>query len=256
MHFGERRDARGGYGCILKPASFSGVTRMQATARSSTTKQGAFASSASDAKGATTRKSDGGGPLVLGILAVVILAAGAGAGYLAAYLQFDEKISAITQADELRINAKNDRIKELEEQQRESVRHADEQERELEQQASAQERVLLARADERERKLAKPDLPVRLWVRKAFATNVITARMHNFGDKELVLAVTAHNRQTDQRSTWNVAIAPSATQVIGREQGWTFAAGDEIDLVGNGYRPMTFRVPSQVASSIAGKSLQ
>jgi len=229
---------------------------MQATARASTTQQSAYVPLAADAKGATAQKRDGGGRLLVAMLAVVVFAAGAGVGYLAAYFQFDEKITAITQSDELRINAKNDRIKELEEQQRESVRHADEQERELEQQASAQERVLLARADDRERKLAKPDLPIRIWVRKAFATNVITARMHNYGEKELVLAVTAHSRQTDQRSTWNVAIAPSATQVIGRDQGWTFAAGDEIDLAGNGYRPMTFRVPSQVASSTVGKNLQ
>lgn len=202
------------------------------------------------------QKRQSAGRVYLGILALLVFAAGAGAGYLAAFLQFDEKIAAISQADELRINAKNDRIKELEEQQRESARRADEQERELEQQASAQERVLLARADERERRLAKPDLPVRVWVRKAFANNAIIARVHNFGEKELVLSVTAHSRQTDQRSTWNVALAPSATQVIGREQGWAFAAGDEIDLVGNGYRPMSFRVPSQVASNIAGKTLQ
>jgi len=235
---------------------FFGVTHMQATTRALTAKQTALAPLATDAMGAPTQKHEGGGRLLVGILALLVFAAGAGAGYLAAFLQFDEKIAAITQADELRINAKNDRIKELEEQQRESARHADEQERELEQQASAQERALLSRADERERKLAKPDLPIRVWVRKAFANNSIIARMHNFGEKELVLAVTAHNRQTEQRSTWSVAIAPSATQVIGREQGWTFAAGDEIDLVGNGYRPMNFRVPSQVASSLVGKSLQ
>jgi len=192
------------------------------------------------------QKNQSDGRVWLGILAAALFAAGAGGGYLLAFFQYEDKIAAITQADELRISAKNDRIHELEDQQRESARHADEQERELEQQANAQERALIARTDERERKLAKPDLPVRVWVRKALANNTLIARVHNYGEKELVLSVTARNKRTDQRSTWNVDIAPSGTQVIGKEQGWIFAAGDEIDLVGNGYRPLTFRVPTQV----------
>ncbi|HXY05283.1 MAG TPA: hypothetical protein VEI05_01950 [Burkholderiaceae bacterium] len=241
---------------------------MPSSALASTTNQST--GSAPARAGVPTRslgKSDGG-RWTLGILATALFAAGAGAGYLAAYVQYDEKIAAVTQADELRVNAKNDRIRELEEQQREIARHADEQEREFEQQASAQqraliaqadarerkltqqasaqERALLAQADARERQLAQPDLPVRVWVRKAMTGNAIVARLHNFGEKELVLAVTVRRSQTDKHSTWNVDVAPSGTQVIGKEQGWTFAAGDQIDVVANGFRPLTFYVPYQV----------
>ncbi|HYA65736.1 MAG TPA: hypothetical protein VEE84_03560 [Burkholderiaceae bacterium] len=220
---------------------------MEANKRASTTGRSASAaSSVANAPGAPAQKNLGAGRPVLAILAGVLFAAGAGGGYLLAFFQYEDKIAAVTQAAELRVSAKNDRIHELEEQQREIVRHADEQERELEQQASAQERALLARADDRERKLAKPDLPVRVWARRALTNNTIVARVHNFGEKELALSVTAHSHQTDQRGTWNVLLAPSGTQVIGKEQGWVFAAGDEIDLVVNGYRPMTFRVPVQL----------
>ena len=199
---------------------------------------------------ATARASTGGGRLVLGMLAAVVFGAGAGGGYLTAYVQYEEKIAAITQAAELRVNAKNDRIRELEEQQRESQRQVEQQERELTQQASAQERELIARADERARKLARPDLPVRVWVRRVVGSNALVARVHNFGEKDLVVAVSVHSALNDQRGAWNVDLAPSGTQIIGKEQGWKFAAGDEIDLAANGFRPVSFHVPAQVREQV------
>ena len=214
---------------------------MQLPTRASSTKNGAGDRLVAGAKGHATHERRGAGRIALGVAAGLLL--GAVGGYLLASAQFDERVAAITQASELRISAKNDRIRELEEQQRESARHADEQERELAEQASAQERALIARADERERRLAKPDLPIRVWARKAFAGTNMVARLHNFGEKDLVLAVTARSGQTNQRASWSVAIAPNGTQVIGKDEGWTFAVGDEIDLASGGYRPMTFRVP-------------
>lgn len=214
---------------------------MQLTSRASTTKKSAGDPGLGGRKADASQKGQGPSRIVLGVVAGLLL--GAASGYLLASVQFEERVNAITQASELRISAKNDRIRELEQQQRESARRADEQERELAEQASAQERTLIARADETERKLAKPDLPIRVWARKAFAGNNMVARMHNFGDKDLVLAVTARSSQMNQRATWSIAIAPNGTQVIGKDQGWTFAVGDEIDLASSGYRPMTFRVP-------------
>ncbi|SPE23013.1 exported hypothetical protein [Burkholderiales bacterium] len=178
--------------------------------------------------------------IALGALAGFLV--GAGAGYLLASTQFKEQVAAISQASELRVNAANQRIREVEQQQREIMQQAEEQQREIIQQSSDQERALLEQANEKERKLAKPDLPVRVWVRKAFSGNSMVALMHNFGGRELALTVTAHSSVTDQKSTWQVDLPPNATQELVNDQGWSFAVGDEIELAENRFRPMKVHV--------------
>lgn len=186
-------------------------------------------------------KSKGNGAKIA-VGALVGLLLGAGGGYQLASLYFSDQFAAVTQAADLRVKAANQRIQEVEQQQREIVQQADEQLSEITQQASDQQRALLEQANEKERKLAKPDLPVRVWVRRAFVGGGMVAMMHNFGNKELALAVTAHSGATNQQYAWNIVLAPNATQEIGNDQGWAFAAGDELELSESGFRPMSFHV--------------
>jgi len=192
------------------------------------------------APGQGTRAAGRGARIALGALAFLLV--GAAGGYLLATAQFKEQAAAISQAAQLRVDAANQRIEEVEQQQREIIQQADEQQREIMQQSSDQQRALLEQAKEKERKLAKPDLPVRVWLRKSFTGSGRAALAHNFGARELDLAVTARSGATGEQKSWRLVLAPNATQDLGVDQGWEFAPGDEIELAESRFRPMTVPV--------------
>jgi hypothetical protein len=179
---------------------------------------------------------------VAGIGALLGLIVGGGAAYAAASWYFNEQAALIAQAADMRVNAANQRTQEVEGQYREFVQQADAQQREIVAQAQEQELAFLQRANERERKLAQPDLPLRVWMRPPALGPRMVARMHNFGSKELNLAVTARRASTQQQSEWQVVIPPNGTQDVGVDASWSFAPGDDIELSQNGFRPMSFHV--------------
>ncbi len=202
--------------------------------------------------------ANGSGNFWLGALAGLLT--GAVAAYLAAYAHFNEQSAAISQANELRLSAANQRIEELQKQQREFaeqvdkknqelVAQADEQQRKIVTQVSeheravlAQQRALMAQAEQRERDLAKPDLPVKVWVRRAAGGRGLVGQVHSYGTRELALTLRIRNAPSGQQSTWRAVIAPNTTQVIGGEPGWPLAPGGDLELEADGFRPMSFAV--------------
>jgi hypothetical protein len=137
----------------------------------------------------------------------------------------------------------------MDQKQQEIVAQADEQQRKIVRQVSEQEHAILTQqhrlmeqAKERERDLAKPDLPVKVWVRRAAPGGGLVAQIHNFGAKELVLAVTSPGAAGGQQNEWHTVIAPNATQVVGKDAGWALVPGDELALEAEGFRPMSFAV--------------
>jgi hypothetical protein len=194
----------------------------------------------------------GGHRLALGIL--VGLIAGGFAGYGVASRYFNEQLGLLTQAADLRVAAAQQRIHEIEEQQREFIQQADAQQREIVAQSQEQELAFLQRANERERKLAEPDLPVRVWMRPPLLGPRLVARLHNFGTKELTLAVTAHRATSSEKATWQIVLASNGTQEIGADGAWSFAPGDDIDLAQSGFRPLTFHVKPRAAPALGAPS--
>jgi hypothetical protein len=198
------------------------------------------------------------------LAALVGLLVGALIGYLVSAMQFNDQVNAINQASEMRVTAANQRIRELQDQQRafaeqvdkqqqELVAQADEQQRRIVTQVSDQERAIvaqqraeLARAQQRERDLAKPDLPVKVWVRRAPALGGLVGQVHNFGSVDLAVAVTVHSAATGQQNVWQATIPPNATQAIGKDPGWVLAVGDSLHLQSDGFRPLD--VPIQPAA--------
>jgi hypothetical protein len=179
--------------------------------------------------------------IVLGmVLGIVVGGAG---GYQLAATKFNEQVDAMTQAADVRIKAANEQIQELQAQQKKLTEQSEAQQHELIEQAQAQELALLDRANERERKLAKPDLPVRVWLKAGLPGSRMIVRLHNFGTGSLTVSVTARRSGTNEHNAWLVALAPNATEDIGSDPGWTFATGDQLDIHEDSHRPMTFEVP-------------
>jgi hypothetical protein len=217
---------------------------------------GPFAVGSAAGRRATTRSIDS--KMALG--ALLGLLAGAAAGFLVATARNSEQIESINQAAELRLSAANQRIQELQEQQRafaeqadkqqqEVVAQADEQQRKILSQVGAQENALLAQqraaaelARQREQELAKPDLPVKVWVKKALLGGGLVGQIHNFGTKQLSISLTMHSVKTGQQYAWSTVVAPNATQVVGNDPGWRLVPGDELQLNADGYRLLDFPV--------------
>jgi hypothetical protein len=233
-------------------ASEQGLQRMAGEPRAP---GGAPPDRGADARPATTT---GFGRIALAALVGLLI--GGAAGHYLASSQFNEQLVALAQAHDLRLAAANQRVEALQQQQRdfarqvdqhqqEIVAQADEQQRKIVRQVSEQERAMLAQqrslmdqAKERERDLAKPDLPVKVWARKTLAGHGLVAQLHNFGTKELVLAVSIPAGANNPASVWHTIIAPNATQVVGPDAGWSFAPGDELALAADGFRPLNFTV--------------
>ena len=218
-------------------------------------KNGVSAAGAQSGAGSPGPRPTGGG--TGGRLAVALLAgaiAGALGGYAIAARYFSEQVALLTQAADLRVKAADARILEVEEQQREFVQQADAQQREILAQSQEQELTFLQRANERERKLAQPDLPLRIWMRAPRFGPRLVVKLHNFGTKDLSLAITAHRPASNEKAEWQIVIPPNANQDIGTDASWTFAPGDNLEVTQSGYRPMTFPVKPRAAPSPPAKS--
>jgi len=171
------------------------------------------------------------------------LALGAVSAWFVARQQFDEQLVLAREAAELRVQAATQRVHEVEEQQRETIQQADAHERQLIDQSLQQQLALLARESARESRLAKPDLPLRVWMRAPIPGARLIARVHNFGTRELALTVTVKRSSTGEHASWNLPLAPNATQDMGEAPGWMFSPEDDIDFVASDYRPANFHVP-------------
>jgi len=220
---------------------------------------------------ATGARKPGGPTVQSWLMAFAGFGVGALCAYLLASYQFNEQTAAIRQAGELRVTAANQRIQELQEQQRQFARQmdqktqeivadADAQQRQIVHQLSQKEQSLLAQQDAKERvllaqqqalleqerarvrDLAKPDLPIKVWAHKPPSGPGLVAQVHNFGNTELVVAVTSHGAGSAAQGTWRGVLAPNSSQLVGKDGGWTLIAGDVLELQADGFRPMSFTV--------------
>jgi hypothetical protein len=205
------------------------------------------------------------------------LLAGAALGYLGAAQLAREQLAATTQAAELRVQAANQRIEELqaqlhdaneqaqrqqlalvdqaEEQQRKLVRQTSEQEHA----AAAQQQVQLAQAQQRaadaqkaaaqaaaqaqarERDLARPDLPVRVWVHKPLVGRGLVGQAHNFGTTDLQVTIT-WQPASGATQQWQTRLAANANLALGRDAPWILSNGDDLRFEAEGYRPLEFPI--------------
>lgn len=208
----------------------------------------------------------GGARVVLAIAALVGIVLGAGASYFVAAAQFNEQAKTIAEASEIRVQAAEQRVAELQDEIRQFEEQADRRQQAIQQDADAQRSRLVRQITEqnralvqkqsaqieqakaRERDLAKPDLPLRLWVHRPLIGKGLVASMHNFGTKDVPLTITTHRAASGTSDTWTTVIPANANQVVGVEPGLAIAPGDEIDLVSNDYRSMNFQVPQRAKS--------
>jgi hypothetical protein len=207
---------------------------------------------------------------VAGVAGVLV---GAALGYLGAAQQFREQITATVQAGDLRVQAANQRIAELQAQQREAAEQAqrqqlaladqaEDQQRNLVRQTSAQEhaaaaqqRSLLAQAQQRaadaqqaaaqaqqhERELARPDLPLRVWVHKPLVGRGLVGQLHNFGATDLNLTVT-WRPASGAAQQWRTTVATNANLTLGRDAPWSLGNGDDLQFEAEGFRPLDFPI--------------
>jgi len=145
--------------------------------------------------------------IVIGTVAGLLI--GAGGGYMFATKTYNDQVAALAQSANAKLAAANEQIQ---------------------------------KSNEQQQALAMPDLPTRVSFRPALIGSGLVAQIQNFGATELVIAATAKSAATNQQKSWRLVIAPGKSANIGHMEGWSFADGDELELVESGYRPLKFHV--------------
>lgn len=201
------------------------------------------------------------------------LVAGGALAYGVASLQYREQIAAAAQANELRVQAANQRIEQLQAQLRSAQQQSENQQLELQGQADAQElrileqasaqehdaaakvareRALVAQAQQRAdqaqqqadqaqqraRELAKPDLPLRVWVKKPLVGNGLVGQVHSFAQGPIAVRVSLRRASGVGDAQWSGTLAPNVNLAIGPDPGWRLANGDDLLFEADGYRPL------------------
>ena len=88
--------------------------------------------------------------------------------------------------------------------------------------------------------LSQQDLPVHVVMPPSFGA--VTPQLQNSSANPFTLRVTVRRPGTDQHHEWVIELEPNQTLSLARRGGWTFADGDELELVQDGYRPKKVRL--------------
>ena len=96
--------------------------------------------------------------------------------------------------------------------------------------------------EQTQHEIVQRDLPVGVTFEKPPSPSNPIVNLHNFGESELFVTVTAKSPKTKLQSAWTFVLLPNKATEIGEKQGWNFADGDELLIEQNGYRPITFLV--------------
>jgi hypothetical protein len=86
-------------------------------------------------------------------------------------------------------------------------------------------------------------LPVQVTYRKALLGNGYVLALHNRTRESLALNVTLTNPTFNRTKTYSVVVDAGAIQEIGYLQGWTFTAGDQIEVDNAKYDALKVMIP-------------
>ncbi len=87
-------------------------------------------------------------------------------------------------------------------------------------------------------------MPVSITFRQALAGAGYVLQIHNKSGKNLPLKITVTNPTFNKTKTFNaVANAGPKPLEIGHLEGWTFASGDVIEVVSEGFDPIEAKIP-------------
>ncbi len=84
--------------------------------------------------------------------------------------------------------------------------------------------------------LTQEELPVHVVTPPSFG-QVVFPELRNSSAKQFALRVTVRRRGSNEQHEWLIELQPNQTLSLVRQGGWTFAGGDELELVQDGYRP-------------------
>jgi hypothetical protein len=83
---------------------------------------------------------------------------------------------------------------------------------------------------------ARPELPVHVRTPPSFGSFAAPS-LENSGATPFALRVTVRRPASGQQHEWKIELQAKETLQLARQGGWTFASGDELELVQDGYRP-------------------
>ncbi len=87
-------------------------------------------------------------------------------------------------------------------------------------------------------------MPIFITFRQALAGAGYVLQIHNKSGKKLPLKITVTNPTFNKTKTFNaVANAGPKPLEIGHLEGWTFASGDVIEVVSEGFDPIEAKIP-------------
>jgi hypothetical protein len=94
----------------------------------------------------------------------------------------------------------------------------------------------LARLQMQSNELAKPDLPVRVGLRRALLASGLVLTMQNASGSDLPITAT-FGRPGAAPQTRELVLPANGVKQIGENDGWAFAAGDSVVLSNPNFRP-------------------
>jgi len=102
----------------------------------------------------------------------------------------------------------------------------------------------LARLQMQSNELAKPDLPVRVGLRRALLASGLVLTMQNASGSDLPITAT-FGRPGAAPQTRELVLPANGVKQIGENDGWAFAAGDSVVLSNPNFRPWKNPSPSR-----------
>lgn len=85
--------------------------------------------------------------------------------------------------------------------------------------------------------LTQDELPVHVITGPGFGGLSGAPELQNASGMPLALRVTVRRPRTNEQHQWQLEVKPNQMLNLAGQGGWTFAAGDELELVKDGYRP-------------------
>lgn len=89
----------------------------------------------------------------------------------------------------------------------------------------------------------KPPLPVNVSFRQALTGDGLVAAFHNESKSFLSLKIELKNPTFNKSVTTRIDLSPDETKEIGYLEGWSFASGDEVNILNESYEKLRIVSP-------------
>jgi hypothetical protein len=86
-------------------------------------------------------------------------------------------------------------------------------------------------------------LPVDVTFRAGRPGTGLVARMQNFSNGDLSLAIRVSRPMSGERREFTLNLPLHGLSELGREEGWAFQSGDTLAVQSGSYQPLSYRVP-------------